>query len=76
MPSPDSRIARRFLRAGLRSDVPHVRALARETCRRVGILKADHVYNVSDRIAIDLAARLAASLARPHLDDWTELLPD
>lgn len=66
MPSPDSRIARRFLRAGFRSDVPLVRALTRETCRPSGVLKSDHVYNLSDRQAIDLAARLAAALnARP-----------
>jgi hypothetical protein len=63
MPSPDSRVARQFLRAGLRSNVPHVRALARETCRPVGVLKADHVYDLADRAALDLAARLAAALA-------------
>ena len=68
MPSPDSRIARRFLRAGLRSDVPHVRALAYETLRPAGVLKADHVYNLSDRVAIDLAARLARHLTdRPQV---------
>lgn len=48
-----------------------MRALAYETLRPAGVLKADHVYNLSDRVAIDLAARLAR-----HLTDRPQVQPD
>lgn len=63
MPTPDSRIARAFIRAALRSRESYVRTLARAIARPAGVLKTDHTYDLSDRAAIDLAARITGALA-------------
>ena len=63
MPSQDSRIARQFIRAAWRSRELYIRTLARAIARPAGVRKADHTYNLSDRAAIDLAARITGALA-------------
>ena len=74
MPTPDSRIARAFIRAALRSKESHVRQTARAICRTVRtydpneygrtkpLTRADETANISDRAAIDLAARITGAL--------------
>jgi hypothetical protein len=75
MQNPDARSARAFLRAALRSKDSHVRHVARAICRTVQtydpidytrrkpFTRADEAYNLADRAAIDLAARVQRALA-------------
>lgn len=63
MPSHDSRHARNQIKHAMRSPDRHVRSIATTIARSAGVLKADHRYNLSDRQAIDLAARIYRALS-------------